>query len=302
MLEQASKIFAVMLFSVYTFGFLITSLHTSTYGFTINNPLRPKILAAGAWFLVFLGIPAMIAANARRGVFAALDKKDWFSLWKWATDCYLLCILLGIGTALLFDFPQSAAPARFGRPEIIEGATWGLATIILLVLIHSKATSGWVRPAAILAYFLAPLYWSFSAADRLFRGEFDYMHVTIWFFAFCLWTLIEMRSKQWDWRHLATLCPIMLLIVAGFATYYYPRIKSSWGGGSPISVVLYLSKDAPVAPGKELPALLLDESDAGYYIVPAHESKAIFFPRSAVSLVLFGDKTSDSPLLRTATP
>ena len=60
-LELVSKLAATLLFSVYAFGFLITSLHTSIYGFTAINPLRPKILAAGTWFLFFAAIPLMLA-------------------------------------------------------------------------------------------------------------------------------------------------------------------------------------------------------------------------------------------------
>lgn len=34
---------------------------------------------------------------------------------------------------------------------------------------------------------------------------------------------------------------------------------------------------------------MIDESEAGYYLVANGETKAMFIPRSAVAMVLFGD-------------
>src|ERR1019366_37930 len=52
-----------------------------------------------------------------------------------------------------------------------------------------------------------------------------------------------------------------------FSSVYYPHIKSSWGGGSPVPVVIYLSKESPVRPNQQVSAELVDESDAGFYIL-----------------------------------
>jgi hypothetical protein len=43
---------------------------------------------------------------------------------------------------------------------------------------------------------------------------------------------------------------------------------------------------------------LIDESDSGYYVLPKGEKKAVFVPRSAVSLVYFSD---ERPTFDTAT-
>jgi hypothetical protein len=75
-------------------------------------------------------------------------------------------------------------------------------------------------------------------------------------------------------------------------------LKASWGGGSPVNVTIYFSKDSPISPNKAVSAQLVEESDEGYYIVGPKETKAIYVPRSAVALVYFSDKIADSPLLR----
>jgi hypothetical protein len=83
-----------------------------------------------------------------------------------------------------------------------------------------------------------------------------------------------------------------------FAEYYYPHIKASWGGETPVAVTIYFTKDSVMSPNKTASAQLIEESDEGFYIVGPKETRAIFVPRSAVALVYFSDKVTDSLLLR----
>jgi hypothetical protein len=83
-----------------------------------------------------------------------------------------------------------------------------------------------------------------------------------------------------------------------FARYYYPHLTASWGGGTPVSVTIYFTKDSAISPNKAVSAQLIEESDEGFYLVGPKETRAIFVPRSAVALVYFSDTVADSPLLR----
>lgn len=299
--DLASKLAASLLISVYAAGFLITSLHTSVYGFAAINPLRPKILAAGAWFLFFVAVPMMLATAMRRQVFASLDKEDWLSLGQLVITYTLLCNGLGFSAVTLFDYP---APASTPMPIWATTLSTGLL-VVGLTTVWIISTSAKVHRArlgatiVIVAWFL---YNFASSSSTLSENHFEPYHVTVWFFALGVLIVAALRMNRMNPQLWPQAMFIVLVLLGIFARYYYPRIESSWGGGSPVSVVLYLSKDSPVAAGKQLQAILIDESDAGYYIVPAHEKNAIFFPRSAVSLVFFADKTSDSPLLHTGTP
>jgi hypothetical protein len=297
--ELVSKLAASLLFSVYVFGFLITSLHTSVYGFTTINPLRPRILAAGTWFLIFTGIPTMIALGVRKDIFGLVERREWLSLGLWVPSYYFFCFMLGAGSTQLFDFPPSAPPNTLTTSDKFEAVDLLILLVVAVVIIALAPRAIKLGAVAILAGLI--FYGAFSTAFKLPRGGFDFFNVTAWFFCLGLWVLLESRVQR-DAQHWVMTLFLAFILLGGFARYYYPRIKSSWGGGSPIPVVLYLSKDASVASGKQIQALLLDETDAGYYIVPAHENKAIFLPRSAVGLVLFGDKISDSLLLRTGVP
>lgn len=57
-----------------------------------------------------------------------------------------------------------------------------------------------------------------------------------------------------------------------------------------MEVTIYFSKDSAVKPNQSVPVDLVDETDAGFYIVGKDESKAIYVPRNAVSLVYCGNK------------
>jgi hypothetical protein len=77
-----------------------------------------------------------------------------------------------------------------------------------------------------------------------------------------------------------------------FAKYYYPRIGASWGGGAPISIALYTTPESALSPTQKIEAILLDESDKGFYIVPLADSKAVFLPRRSVAMIVFSGKSS----------
>ena len=105
----------------------------------------------------------------------------------------------------------------------------------------------------------------------------------------CLDTLVF-----FDWEKTAFTIAVALTV---FANFYYPYLKASWGGGAPINVTIYFNKDSAIRPSQALVAQLVDESDEGFYIVGPQETKAIYVPRTAVALLYFSDKVSDSAIL-----
>jgi hypothetical protein len=90
---------------------------------------------------------------------------------------------------------------------------------------------------------------------------------------------------------------MLLLLFSAFPLFIYPHIKSAWGGGASVDVVLYLSKDSAVLPNSALRAQLLDESDGGYYIVIGENPRAIYLPRASVAAAYFSDKPLDPSYL-----
>jgi hypothetical protein len=67
-------------------GFLILSLHHSSYGFIDMNLFRPRVLAAGAWFPLLSAIP-----------FAAATK---YREWPWSKIAQNVYLFYGISYGL----------------------------------------------------------------------------------------------------------------------------------------------------------------------------------------------------------
>ncbi len=109
--ETFSKAVAGIAIALYASGFLTVSLHHSQFGFVGTNPFRPRVLAAGAWFFFFTGIPVSIAAGFRADSWQKIGKN---ALTVWIA-CIGLSVLLG---NLVFDYTTDSHP-------IIHLPTWG---------------------------------------------------------------------------------------------------------------------------------------------------------------------------------
>jgi hypothetical protein len=84
-----------------------------------------------------------------------------------------------------------------------------------------------------------------------------------------------------------------------FSTIYYPQIQTSWGGGAPISAIIYFTKDSPLLPNRNVSAKILDETDAGFYLVGANDKRATFIPRSGIAMIYYSDDSSGPFIVKT---
>jgi hypothetical protein len=294
MVDMLSKGIAGLAIALYASGFLIVSLDHSMYGFTETNPFRPKILAAGAWFFIFTAAPVVVVVAM---------EKDWFS-WrqfpKYLYTYYIFCLSFATPAQWLFNLPTTAAAAA--APP---GNWWRLGAAIAFVLAILFFIN-FTKTPPIVSVALSVLLVGFvieGAIRQIISHDFGFPVITLWFFgvgiaaAFELQVRLKNLADSPSWKLAHTVMSILLMLLV-FALYYYPHMKASWGGGSPINVVLYFNKDSAIKPNESVSVQLVDESDAGFYIVAQGESRAIFVPRNAVSLVYFSDKPSDSVLLK----
>ena len=290
--DVLSKGVAALAIGVYGCGFLIVSLHDSRFGFTETNPFRPKILAAGTWFLIFTSIPVAIAIGLGR---------NWFSWRRFAGflyPYYFACLSFSFLATRLFD-TTAGVNASIPLKWVVVGL---IAFVILLVLTDYK--KGPAIVPIVSSVLLATLLISFDLRQILLHHVFDIENIAMWFFAVGIFTILEVHVRlrkfadayEAVWKVAKTLTPILIALLV-FASYYYPRMKSSWGGGSPIDVILFFNKDSAIKPNQTVSAQLIDESDAGFYVLGQGETRAIFIPRSSVALVYFSDK-ADSSLLK----
>jgi hypothetical protein len=291
--ESFSKGVAVVAIAVYACGFLIISLHHWKYGFIGTNPFRPRILAAGAWFFFFSAIPITIATRYR-----ALS---WMKLTQNLLTFYVVSATLSFTLSYLFfdlsAYPPASAPLKWLW-------VWAIGLLLAAGILMFISSSRRFPPivSGVVSALLVLLLTQSAIRDLFISHKFQQPALVLWFFGVIVATIVELkvRSKrnlveagEWS-KPLVGILAILLM----FARYYYPHLKASWGGGTPVSVTIYFTKDSAISPNKAVSAQLIEESDEGFYLVGPKETRAIFVPRSAVALVYFSDTVADSPLLR----
>lgn len=293
--ETLSKGVAGIVVAVYACGFLIVSIYHAKYGFVGTNPLRPRVLAAGAWFFLFAAIPFSVAVKFRTDPWSKMARIS-YPLWFW---CYSLVIPL---TFFLFEFPVDPQP--FNKWSLVLTAIGVAAMITFSVLTDKKKGPQWLlgilSVVTTLYYMVSPIRWLYTGR------HVDSQIVVFWLFGATLAIKFEFDvlagrklSQNGEWaKPLSLLCLLLLTFARGI----YPYLKTSWGGGTPVDVTIYFSKDSLLNPNKAAQVQLIEESDEGFYIVGPKESKAIFVPRSAVAMIFFSDKLSDSPMLQATNP
>jgi hypothetical protein len=119
--------------------------------------------------------------------------------------------------------------------------------------------------------FDALILWVFAVAFAAINDLYDFPNDVGW---------------HTDWY---TAVGFALILLTVFVSSMYPNIKASWGGGETLPVTLFLNANAPVMANQRWHVQLLEETDAGYYVLNKGERKAAFIPRSAVALVYFSD-------------
>jgi hypothetical protein len=303
--DSASKAAVVGLLTIYVLGFVIVSLHNAKYGFSDLNPLKPRIMAAGTLFTFFCIYPIALA----RGFFShnlQLSPEQRFSRGLLATLNFLSsCIFSALVLATLYE----AKPVEVGKP-----ARGWVAAVEIVILIALLAIWGWlmglgrayfqkhpmkiaIAALGLVIFLLAYLY---SYSDRAIPFA-----VALWFFAVGTgWTLIRESFKAPKERRFTSsdlLAPMLGLLVL-FGTEIYPRVRPSWGGGSPTPVFVYLSRDSRILPNQQFAADMLDDSDGGVYVVKHGEKQAIFIPRAAIAAMYFSDKPLGPEFLKEALP
>jgi hypothetical protein len=156
---------------------------------------------------------------------------------------------------------------------------------------------------ATIASVLATVIYVYHPIVTFFRNrEFDQSSLTLWFFGCTIVATVEFKTRTREgllydggWSKPLGVVFVALLL---FARNVYPHLKAPWVGGTPANITIYFSKDSLLNPNKSMQAQLIEESDEGFYIVGPKESKAIFLPRTAIALIYFSDKPTDSPMLQ----
>lgn len=273
----------------YVCGYLVLTLHFSAYGFSEVNPFRPRVLTAGAYFITAIAIPGFMAFVTIRTDGVEERERRRAIILASVFFFYIACQLTGAMFLALLS----------GTHAYDDGLIFGILMTLWLVTARkavAKAPHNLVTVSSALG-----IIFLFVRSVILMHRQDPQGAIELWFF------LVGLEAR-WDGAHLQQaeyrrkfpLIVVLLLPLAYiFAQYFYPRIGSSWGGGRPTPIVMYLSKDSKIKPSSELQAQLVEESDAGLYVLVQGSTNAVFVPRGSIALVHFSNQPLASNLLST---
>ncbi len=287
-LETATKVIATGAILLYACGFLITSIYHSQFGIIQSSPFSPRIISAGGWFLMMLLIQIGTIIHFMGG-----KRIPWLDLLRYVFPFWIACCTLSLFPAMLFYF-GTGGTYSFEWKQVT-------ATAILLAVFTSPQL-GRLSKRAVAAisvgFAILLVGW---AIRNLAQGGFCYSALPLWFFCVGIMTMLELMSydppKILDPRWIRTFFAALFMLFL-FAGAFYPHLRSSWGGGAPVPITIYFTKESVIQPNSTIHAMLLDEDDDGYYIKGETDKIAIFTPRSSVALIVFSEASNASDLLR----
>ncbi len=283
----------------YVCGFLIVSAYDLNIGFVQTDPFRPRIIAAGIWLFILTAIPILLQRTIRNRSRMAADRpaKSWIRVSSDAQTFFITSVGLSTGLFFIFD----TRDLSFGQPSY---SPWRLSllagsTIASLISVRDvnpvlKNILGAVSWLLSLSYFCLAFY------EFFVRKLFEYDGLCVWFVL--VWLVIGFalgkepyQTLPIHWAQVASFAAALLFL---FATYFYPRILPSLGGGAPIPVTISFSKDSAYMPNQSVSVHLIDESGSGFYVIGKDEKKATFLPRSSVAMIYFSDSPTSTSLMR----
>ncbi len=283
------KVTVVAAAVIYGCGFLVISIHQYSYGLAGLNPLRPKVLAAGIWFLFFITIPFMLEIEERFIKFSSPERERWLS--KKSTRFFLSatsCFWLGMILTYAFDIPTEVGQTG---PSTI--------TIILVMAVSAALVCAderirfphWLAVLASLGFGGLLMYC--GVRDLFTNHHQSIAAIATWFMFVTSFAFDELQSRSWKLKigHWKQSLGLGFLALAAFSSFYYPQMKPSWGGGAPVPATIYFDKNSLVLPGQSMSAKIVDETDGGFYIIGGNDKKATFIPRSEVAMVYYSDDT-----------
>jgi hypothetical protein len=287
-LELLSKLVAGAAVLFYASGFLVTSIYHAQFGLIQTNPFRPRILSAGVWFILLTAIPisTVIIAYGK-------DRMTWERLARYLYPYWITCTVLSVFPAILFNFSDvTSIQIKWGRI---------VALLICTAIFTAPILKRMPKIGTALSVFFTTFFLLWVIRDLSLDQKLGYGSITLWFFFIGMMTMVELMNREQpmlDGVRWIMAFFLGLAILWMFARDFYPNIKASWGGGAPIPVTVYFTKESTVRPGRSANALLIDETDAGLYVIGENENTAIFIPRTAVSILYFSDNINNSNLLK----
>jgi hypothetical protein len=291
-LQVSSHILVVGTGLVYLFGFIIMSIFDARYGIADFALFRPRIVASGCLF-AFLALLPMLMTLRAFSLFGLTAQHAEFTGLQ-VTPENRLYVLLHVSLGLAVACFGLIWPLIFIF-QVFPEIGWPVIALIVLdaAVVAALGIQGQKRFDT--HPFLFVTISSVSAAV-LFLVLFRYADrvifwIVLWFFSICMFTLSislklstpgQIRRTEWE-RSALLIFPFVFFI---YAAKVYPNLRHEIGGGAPVPVVLHLTKKLPQFDSESAPALLIDETDQGYYLL-FRGNKAEYLTRGLVEEIEF---------------
>lgn len=288
-LDTVAKVTGLTAFFTYASGFLIVTLHESSFGFIEVNPLKPRVLTAGAYFIAALAIPIFMANVMIRSDGIDEPKVRRALVLVSVLFYYVACQVVGIFLLLLLS----------GKEEYGDLLVW--AILLTALGVGARRLVARVPPGLLIVTSIVGIIFLLIRSVILIHRHRVDGGIELWFFLVGLegrWNIAQLKKPE-EIRKLPLIVLLLLPALWLFAQEFYPRISSSWAGGGLTPVMLYFSKDSKLMPSGEIQTQLIEQSDAGLYVLIQDDKKAVFIPRASIALMQFSDQRLPPALLST---
>jgi hypothetical protein len=301
-LETFARAGAVLFGAAYVAGFVIVTLHHARFGVLQFDLLRPRVLAAGVVFLVFVSVPVYVAfyffnvSWLRHASKAYSDKPEHQPLLNVCAGCLVCdsCWLI-----VWFSPFQSIAAADILTSVPLTSLAVGLVGLSLTVTLITQRQFQRAPRLCTLSMCLTTVG-IYVVAAIFFPAVWV---LAFWFSAVGLVAVFAyyvsrdrefLRGFRWD----VEVMLIGTVLTLGYARFIYGGIGVAYGGGLPAPVTVHFTNDNPITQSKRLQAQMIDETDKGYYLLIKRDDgeSAVFFSREQVCGIDFNPKQKSSAL------
>jgi len=291
-LELLSKGWVPLLAAIYASGYLIVSIYHASLGLNEINPLRPKVAAAGLLFLLLISM-AVFLMQYMRSVVKGLDPGS--SPWR----TYLFSVCFGGFYLLCFDFVatipiqpilhfEGRQPFPKVFPLLVTTGVIGLSAIL--------ASGGLKKLPRWLTHWATLLCLGFATVSLLlmsipFYHQFGVRQFVAYLFLIQIFSASLSRPlatpesrRTHNWLTTATQLIVPLL---AYAIGIYPHVREAFGGGEATLAQIFLTSAIGSDPAKQFTAAIVDETDAGFYVIQSNHNTVRYIPRGSVSSIEF---------------
>ncbi len=292
-IDLIARSIASVLAAIYGLGFVILGFHDATYGLAQFSPFRTRIVLVG---LVFTALVIIAAASHHYGFqyLAALASvvSDTSAERRSHRDIVLTAgFIYSAGSIAMFlTFFLFQLPVENRHAQVWQSIAIGVAVLVGFGIFVVVGKIFLERP--LLAVFLSILAFLFILGGFLAPPlSKPTGYLTAMFCCIALYVTIVKRARSplrfaFDYRSWYLAAAVLWIYI----TQIFGNLPPKWGGGKPTPILIFQHSPAPGSPSNPTDALLLDETDQGFYVLLSPTGRAFFIPRSNVASVFFGSK------------